>query len=283
MRLNFLCKVNYLKKLIVLAVWLLCSIASAQTIDAIALVVNGEPVTTSEIRNLQTRGHMDKKQAIELLIQDRLQKVAMKDIMIPEDAVDREISRIAQQNGLSIKTMQQLLQKQGTNWGKYRETIRNALKKREFFQKKVAASIPTPTDTELKRFYENHKTEFKIPKTISVTEYAAPSKEKLEALIKNHKIQGIKSQKMIKQTQGMNPAMLSMLLQTPNGSFTTPMNAGDRWVVYKVHAKNGSVQMPFEGAKGAIAARWRQLQQNQALKDYFKKMKTEATIQYLRK
>ncbi len=272
-----------MKKTLLLLTMLTTTSLYATMMDAIALIVEGEPITTSEIQTLQKRGHMSKKQAIDLLIQDRLQKVAMKDISIPEEEVDKEVSRIAQQNGLSIKKMQQLLQKQGTSWGKYRESIRNALKKRNFFKSKVAANIPTPTEDELKLFYQNHKKEFKIPESISVTEYSASSKEKIQHFLKTHKSNGIKSKQMTKQAKNLNPAMLGMFLQTPNGSFTAPINAGDRWVVYKVLAKSGSVQMPYENARGAVAARWRQMQQNQAIKDYFKKMKTEANIHYLRK
>jgi parvulin-like peptidyl-prolyl isomerase len=272
-----------MKKTLLLLAMLATASVYATMIDAIALIVEGEPITTSEILSVQKRGHLSKQQAIDLLVQDRLQKVAMKDISIPEERVDKEISRIAEQNGLSVKKMQQLLQKQGTSWSKYRESIRNSLKKRDFFKTKVAANLPTPTEEELKLFYENHKKEFKIPSTISVTEYSAPTKQNIQAFQKTQSTKGIKSKRINKKTKGMNPSMLGMFLQTPNGSFTTPINAGSKWVIYKVHSKSGSVQMPFENARGAVGARWRQMQQGEAIKDYFKKMKTEANIQIIRK
>jgi len=81
----------------------------------------------------------------------------------------------------------------------------------------------------------------------------------------------------------MNPAMLSMFLSTPKGSFTKPINAGDRWMVYKIGEKHGEKLMSFEDARNAVAGRWRQEQQSQALKDYFSKMKTEANIHIIRK
>ncbi|MCF6206020.1 MAG: peptidyl-prolyl cis-trans isomerase [Sulfurovum sp.] len=271
-----------MKKSIVLISFLL-TLTYADMMGGIALTVNGECITTSEIRTLQRKAHVSKKQAIDLLIQDRLQKSAMKGIVIPESDIDKEISRIAEQNGFTIKKMQQLLKKQGSSWGKYRESIRNALKQRKFFRETVAKNIPQPTESELKRFYDKHKKEFNIPSTISVTEYSAPTEEKIKQFLKNKNTKGVKSKRQTKKTKGMNSAMLGMLLQTPNGSYTAPINAGDKWVVYKVHAKNGRTQMPFENAKGAVAARWRQQQQGKAVKDYFQKMKTEADIKYLRK
>jgi hypothetical protein len=179
--------------------------------------------------------------------------------------------------------MQKLLKKQGVKWSKYRKTIREALKKRHFFKEKVAPSIPMPSDEELHQFYESHREQFVIPSAIRVTEYSAPSETALKTYISTGKGKSVKSKKMIKQTADMNPALLGMLLQTPLGSFTRPMNAGDRYIAYKVREKSGKRHMPFESAKATIAARWRQQQQERAVKDYFQKMRTEANIKIIRK
>ena len=272
-----------MKKSILLLVTLLCTFTSAKMMDAIAIIVEGEPITTAEIHAVQSQAHISKQKAVELLVQDRLQKAAMKDINIPESDIDKEVSRIAKQNGVSVEKMQEILKKQGTSWSKYRESIRNNLKKREFFKEKVATAIPMPTDDELKLFYDNHAQEFTIPETIKVTEYSATSEKKLKQFMQTQKKKGIRSKNKSLKTKNLNPSLMGMLLQTPDGSFTTPLNAGDKYIVYKVRSKTGRVQMPFEAARGAVASRWRQEQQNKAVKDYFQKMKTEANIQIIRK
>ena len=272
-----------MKKSILFLATFLCTFTYAKMMDAIAIIVEGEPITTAEIRAVQTQAHLSRQQAIDLLIQDRLQKAAMKDITIPESDIDKEVSRIAEQNGISVKKMQQILKKQGTTWSKYRESIRQGLKKKQFFKEKVATAIPSPTDDELKLFYSTHQKEFRIPKTIKVTEYWAAIEKPLKQLISSGKAKGVHSKSKTLQTTGLNPSLMGMLMQTPNGSFTAPINAGDKYIAYKVHDKSGSIQMPFESARGAVAARWRQQQQNKAVKDYFQKMKTEANIQIIRK
>ena len=272
-----------MKKTLILLVALLFTYGHTKMMDAIAMVVEGEPVTTAEIRAIQSQAHISKQQAIDLLIQDRLQKAAMKDIIIPEENIDKEIARIARQNGLSVPKMQKLLKRQGIAWGKYRKTIREALKKRVFFKEKVAPSIPMPTDGELKQFYETHKKEFVIPSAIALTEYSAPSEAQLKQFVKTKRAKGIHKKRVTKYTKKMNPALMGMLLQTPVGSFTKPINAGDKFIMYKIRAKTGKREMPFDAAKGAVAARWRQQQQNQAVKDYFRKMRTEANIKIIRK
>ncbi len=272
-----------MKQSIFLLLFIVAGILHAKPLDAIALIVEGEPVTTAEIRAVEQQTGVSHKEAVDLLIQDRLQKAAMKNITVAESDIDKEVDRIAKQNGISVKKMQQILEQQGTSWVKYRNTIREALKKRKFFQEKVAKNLPSPTDDELKLFYQNHKESFVIPSTIKVTEYAAKTESALKKLIENGTAKGVSAKTMTKQTKGMNPALLSMFMQTPQGLFTAPMNAGDRYVVYKIGEKSGRTQMPFEAAKGAVAARWRQQQQENAIKDYFKKMKTEADIRILRK
>jgi len=148
-------------------------------------------------------------------------------------------------------------------------------------QKKV--SVTEPSEEQLKLYYESHKEAFMMPTSINLTEYSAKSEKAIQNFLRTGNPKGIKSHSATKKTKGMNPAMLSMLLSTPDGRFTKAINAGDKWVVFKVNGKQGKKLLPFEEARNAVAGRWRQEQQNKALKDYFSKMKTEANIKVIRK
>lgn len=254
----------------------------AKMIDGIALIVEGEAVTTAEIRAVQAQLGVPKKEAIDLLIQDRLQKSAMKDIQIPEESIDAKISDIAAQNNITVPKMQKILLEQGTTWVQYRKSIKESLKKSKFFQKEVVASIPKPSDDELKLFYNSHKELFTIPTSISLTEYSSPSKSKIDTFMKTRTAKNIKSRTITKYTKNLEPSMLTILMQTQNGNYTRPINAGDRHIVYRVNSKKGRTTMPFEMAKGAVGAKWKEQQQSKALKDYFEKLRTRADIQKIR-
>ena len=271
-----------MKKLVLLGFITLLTFSYAKMVDGIAVIVEGEPVTTAEIRAVQKQMQVSKKEATDLLIQDRLQKSAMRDIKIDEKSVDAKIAGIAAQNSLTIPKMQKILQQQGTPWNKYRSSIRDALKKEKFYQEKVVNNIPTPSEDELKIFYKNHKEEFILPKSISMIEYSARSEAGMKSFLQTKNKKGIKSHSVTKSTKDLNPALLRSILQTQDGSFTRPLNAGDRYISYKVLSKQGQVSMPFEASKGAVAAKWKQQQQSKALKDYFEKLKTNADIQILR-
>jgi len=271
-----------MKKLILLGCITLFTFSQAKMVDAIAIIVEGEPVTTAEIRAVQQQMQVSKEEATSLLIQDRLQKSAMKDITIAEEDIDAKIAAIAAQNNLTIPKMQKILQEQGTSWTRYRSSVREAMKKEKFFQENVVSSIPTPSDDELKLFYRNHQEEFTIPATVNLVEYSAPTEESMKQFLQTKNAKGIKSRSVTKSTKDLNPGLLGSILQTQDGSFTRPLNAGDRFISYKVISKEGKVAMPFEAAQGAVAAKWKQQQQSKALKDYFEKLKTNADIQILR-
>jgi parvulin-like peptidyl-prolyl isomerase len=260
----------------------LFTLSYAKMVDGIACIVEGEPVTTAEIRAIQRQLHVSKKEATNLLIKDRLQKSAMKDIQIDEATIDAKVAKIAAQNNLSIPKMQKILKQQGTTWSKYRSSIRHSLKKEKFYQEKVISSIPTPSTDELKLFYRNHKKEFFAPKSVSLVEYSAKTEQTMKNFLRTKNKKGIKSRSVKKSTKDLNPSLLTTILQTQNGHYTRPFNAGDKFISYKVLSKNGKTSMPFEAAQGAVAAKWKQKQQGKALKDYFEKLRTNADIQMLR-
>lgn len=262
--------------------FLFCFFLEAKIVDGIALIVEGEAITTAEIRAVQKQVGVNKTEAINLLIQDRLQKYAMKDISINETKVDQKIEEIAAQNHVTIPKMQRILRQSGTTWVVYRANIKEALKKEYFFQHTVATSIPEPTDDDLKLFYKKHKKEFTLPSYIKLIEYTSKDKKDIDTFIKTHNKKLVHSKSIKKQTKNIDEALLSILLSTPNGKYTTSINAGDKYIIYKVVSKGGKEPMSFDIARSAITSRWGQEQQSQVVKDYFKKLRTRADIQILR-
>jgi parvulin-like peptidyl-prolyl isomerase len=271
-----------MKKLILIGCIALFTFAEAKMVNGIALIVNGEAVTTAEIRAVQKQMHVSKKQATDMLIADRLQKAAMKNVSISEDAIDSKIAQIAAQNNLTVPKMQQLLKQQGTSWRKYRRSIKDRMKRDKFYREKVAATLSKPSEDELKLFYEKNKKDFVVPTSISMIEYSSASEETLKKFLETKKKKGVKSRSVKKSTKNINSALLGTVLRTQNGSFTRPFNDGNKFISYKVVSKNGQRSMSYDDAKSAVAGKWRQQQQGKALKDYFEKLKTNADVQVIR-
>jgi len=271
-----------MKKLILIGCFALLTFVQAKMVDGIALIVNGEAVTTTEIRAVQKQMHVSKKQATDMLIADRLQKAAMRNVSIPDSAIDSRIAHIAAQNNLTVPKMQKILKQQGTTWRKYRKSVKERMKKDKFYREKVSATLTKPSEDELKLFYEKNKKTFIIPSSISMIEYSATSEKTLKNFLETKKKKGVRSRSVKKSTKNINSAMLKTILRTQNGSFTRPFNNGNKFISYKIVSKNGNRPMSYDDAKGAIAGKWRQQQQGKALKDYFEKLKTNADVQYIR-
>jgi hypothetical protein len=178
--------------------------------------------------------------------------------------------------------MQKLLKKQGNSWKKYRSTIRDTLKKEKFYKNAITDFIPKPSQDELKIFYKNHKKEFAIPSHIKMIEYSTEDEEGMQTFLRTKKRRGVKSHTVIKETEILDPVLLSILLKTKSNTYTHPLNAGNRYVVFKVLSKMGQVILPFNVVKPTVLKRWREQQKDKALKEYLEKMRAGANIQTIR-
>ncbi len=80
------------------------SLSSTEIVDAIAIDVNGEPITTLDIETIEKKFNISKKMAIEILIQDRLEKSAIEraNMEVSQEEVDEKIAQISSSKGISL-------------------------------------------------------------------------------------------------------------------------------------------------------------------------------------
>lgn len=117
------------------------ALAAAQTLDQIAIVVNGAPVMRSEISsrmqflrasNKQTQ-NMSATQlqqaAIDELVTERLQiqYAGEAGINIDDSVLDEAMLSIAKRNNMNLETFQAALYRQGINYVQFREQTRNKI------------------------------------------------------------------------------------------------------------------------------------------------------------
>jgi parvulin-like peptidyl-prolyl isomerase len=267
---------------------LICTFLSsqAQVLDAIAIDVEGEPITTLEIQAVQQKLKMSKQAAVETLIKDRLEKSAIKKagIVISDEEVQAKVNTIASSKGLTQTKMKEILTQKGLTWNSYIEQISTEMKKERFFQEVILSTIDRPSDDELENYYNTHKTEFSnAPRQMSLVAYTSDSASSLQQAITNpmQPTDGVKKKNILASSNEMSPALLNLIDSTSLNSFSKPVNTGKGFIAYYVKSK-GSGQSGFAAVKNAVAARWVQEQRVQAGKDFLNKLKSNANIRVIR-
>jgi parvulin-like peptidyl-prolyl isomerase len=266
----------------ILFLLLFSAMGYTKTLNAIAMSVNGIGITTAEIKAVQKQYKVPKDKAIDMLVMDRIQQSALKDITVDDSEINERISMIAKQNGISVDKMKKVLISQGTKWQKYKDRIKMAIKKDKFFRQEIAPNIKRPNDAILKEYYQKNKQLLFMPTSISVIEYSAKNEKTMNNFLKTKNKQGIKSKKKRLYTKQLDKSMLNILLRTQNGAYTHSMNAGDRYIVYKVLSQNGKRTMSFEEAKPLLFGMYQRDQKDKRLKEYFAQQKLNAKIKKLR-
>ena len=274
-----------MKKILPFLLFSLISI-QAQVIDAVAIDVEGEAITTLEIQAVQQKMNMSKQAAVEALIQDRLEKSAMKkaNIQVTHEEIQAKVQTIASSKGMSQSQMKDVLAKKGLTWNSYIKQLTMEIKKEHFFRENIASSVTPPSDAELEVYYNTHQEKFSsAPKQMSLVVYLAPTVEKIKEAIGNpmRPIEGVQKKNILANSNEMTPQLLALINKTPVNSFTAPVNTGKGIIAYFVKSK-GQQQGGFEAVKNSVAQRWMQEQRVQVGQDFFNKLKSNANIRVIR-
>ena len=274
-----------MKKLLSLLLFYMIG-SEAQVIDAVAIDVEGQAITTIEIQAVQQNLKMSKEAAIEMLIRDRLEKAAIENsgITVSDDEVQAKIANIAASKNMTIAQMKSILQKRGLPWEGYLKKIKIELQKEHFFQTYILSTIDRPSDAQLETYYNTHKDEFSsAPTQMSLVAYTSDSANLLKEAIANpmKPLSGVTKKNILASSDQMSPALLNLIQQTPSNSFTKPVNTGKGFVAYFVKSKGGG-QSGFVAVKNAVLSRWMQSKRAQASKDFLNKLKSNAKIRVIR-
>ena len=263
--------------------------ACAKIIDAIAIVVDGEPITTYEILSTAQKLHIPKKEAIDLLVRQKLEEEQIKKfhIHVSDEEVENTINTIIQSKGMDRFTFQQDLENRGISWQEYKDAIKKQLLRKKLYKKIAQMQTKMPTESELKNYYASHPEEFTVAKKVEVTKYIAPSQEILEQITKNPlatpKNAVLLAQgKEIIDLDKVDPRFASLLARTPRGHFTPILPLGDKFLLLYIDKKIGTKKIPFSEAKNYILNKLANQSGTKNVKEYLDKLKAAANIKVLR-
>ena len=275
-----------MKKILPLLIFTLIS-TQAQVIDAIAIDVEGEAITTLEIQAVQEKMGMSKQAAVEALIKDRLEQSALTKAHIQIDSaeVQAKAQAIASSKGLTQEQMKNILAQKGLTWDTYIQQLTLEMKKERFYREHILSTVTTPSEAELESYYNMHKDKFSdAPTQMSLVAYTATTPHSLKEAITNpmRPVTGVQKKNILATSTEMSPALLTLINATPVGSFTKPVNTGKGFVSYFVKSKGTAGQGGFQSVKKSVAMMWMQEQRVQAGQDFFNKLKSNAKIRVIR-
>ena len=273
----------------ILALCTLALFGFANVIDAIALVVNNEPITTYEIIKTAQNLHISKKEAIDLLIRKKLEASQIKKfgIEVSDMELDNALENIAKKNGLDIFSLEQAIEAKGMDWQEYKEGIKKQLLRQKLYKAIMQSQTKAPSEERLKEYYNTHKEQFSVAKSVDVVKYISPSKTILERIRQNPLYQPNnpallqKGEEKLDLSQ-VDPQFATLLNQTPEGSFTQILPIGDKFLLLYVKKKEGKEYIPYEEAREYIARLLANKTGAKSVKEYFDRLKASAKIKIVR-
>ena len=280
---------NIRKSLKFLTLSMLCSgsLAYAGLVNGISVIVDNEPITLYEIHKVSEKLKVTKEKALDLLVQKRLEDAQIKRLGITTDKfeVDERISDLATQNGLSEYEFLQFLKSKDIDVTEYKEELKNKIKQEKLIQRIFASKVNSIDVEDMKRYYESNKEEFTKTDTFEVVKYESANKESLQQALNSPMmlISDVSVKAMELSSSSLDPKTAYFLNQTGEGSFTPILSSNLTHLAYLVKAKKDTKIIPFEQARNVIESKLSESQREDAVSNYFEKLKAKADITVLRR
>lgn len=270
-----------------ICLWFGGMVVASDVIAGVAVRVNGHAITLHEIEKMQKTMKVDRQQAIDLLINERLKddEIERFKISIDEFKIDDEIGRIASSNGINKSALIAQLAREGVSYQAYRADLKKQLQTRELMQKILASNVNITDESELFAYYNAHKKDFEVPSSVKVMRYSTSSDALLQKAMKDPKqnIEGVQKHEETINMHILSPQIAQVFVTTPKGDFTPVLNAGNNVLVsFLVLEKLGEKLMSYEEAKPMVNQRVMAQKEQSIIKEHFAKIRASAKIVYLR-
>jgi parvulin-like peptidyl-prolyl isomerase len=254
---------------------------NAKIIDEVIASVNNEPITALDILKTTKQMNLKPNQALNYLIDRKLleQEIKKEGINVDDYDIENAMEKIAKQNGMSLFEFKDVLKQKG-EYQKFRNALKDKLLKEKLFDKIVKSNLNISIE-DLKKYYNQHKDEFKTFKTIQVTKYISNNPMSLNQ-IKNtllvNTLPNVQKETEVYEANELPQNLLYLFAQTKVGEYTPIINEGMYYTMYHIDRKDGINYLPFDKVKDFIAKKLMEEKKEQILKDYFQKIKNQADI-----
>lgn len=267
---------------------LLLETSQAETlIDGIAFKVNNYPITIYEISKLKRDKKISDEEARHLLILKavKLQEMQRLQIEANELDIDRQIEAAASIKGISRDKFVAGMLDDGYSYEELRSFYKDQIEDDLLTQRILSTSLKIVDERELKKYYDEHKDEFSMPKEVVVIQYAAQNEKMLTQAINNPliRIPGVSRREEKVALSRINLQIAQLFAQTQKGQFTPIINNGGASLAFYIKDKTGSILMPFDQIKQLIIQKVILSRKEKILQEYFDRLIASAIVVEIRK
>ena len=271
---------------VTLSLTLFFSPLNASTVDGISLIINKEPITLYDIHKYATRFNLSKKEALDVLIRQKLEDSEIKKLGISADRfeVDQYIENLAISNGVSQYEFLNLIRSKNIDVAEYKEDLRSKLQRDKLYKKIISTKMQQVGDNELRAYYNDNLNEFSQASAFDVTIYSSADQQALQAIAQNpmSAVGGVELKEATFETAKTDPKLTLLLNKTAQGSFSTMVKSDQNFVLFFVKKKHNVQTIAFEDAKNYISSKLAEGKEQKAIEEYFEKLKASANIQVVR-
>lgn len=258
-------------KKILLSFAFFASIASAEVINAVAIVVENEAITLHDIEKTMKDLNINKDQAKGILINDRLERAQIKKfgIFVNEFELNKEIEKILQMNRIDLDTLKLSLKSKNKSFDEFKNELKKDLEKKRLYEG-IAAGAKLDLSTEgLKNYYNSHLQDFTLYSELEVKIYKSNDPKLLEQLrISRLKHPNIREENALLNTKNADPRLLALLSRVNNNNYSTVLNSPNGYEMYYIKTKNNPQAIEFELIKNEVTNAYVAQQKQAFIQDF---------------
>ncbi|MBV5279254.1 MAG: peptidyl-prolyl cis-trans isomerase [Campylobacteraceae bacterium] len=278
-------KLNVLT-LVTLGATLLISPLSAGVVDGVSVIINKEPITLFDVYKYSGRFNISKKEALDILVRQKLEESEIKKLNISVDAfeVDQYIENLAISNNVSQFDFLNMIKSKNIDVAEYKEDVKSKIKRDKLYKKIVSNKMQQMGDSELLAYYNDNLGEFSQASSFDVTVYTSNNQQNLTSIQENPMsvVSNVELKDTSLEATKIDPKLAMMLNSTQQGKFSTVVKSDPNYVMFFVKNKNNVKSVSFAEAKNYIYSKLAESKEQKAIEEYFEKLKSSASINVVR-
>lgn len=259
---------------------------SAAPIDGVSVIINKEPITLYDVQKYATRFNLSKKEALDVLVRQKLEDSEIKKLGINADnfEVDQYIENVAASNNMNTYDFLNMIRSKNIDVSEYKEDLKSKLKRDKLYKKIVSSKMQQLDENELRAYYEQNQGEFSQASAFDVTIYTSADQKALQAIAQNPMSAhgGVELKDTTFEAAKIEPKLALLLNKTPQGAFSSMVKSEQGFVLFFVKNKHNVQTVSFEDAKNYIYGKLADGKEQKAIEEYFEKLKVSANIQVVR-